>query len=224
MSAKSGTAFVPTQPQVNLLPPEVRAARGLKVVQRWLGLVVVIALGVAAGVVFLGTLAQRDADAKLADAQAETRDLMTERERYAEVPLVLGRLDTIKTARTIAMSTDVAWPAYLSAIAATAPPGVSIDVMAMTATTPMVVPNLPIDALQAINVGTITFTAKSLTVPDTQAWVMALATVPGFADPWFSSATITEIEGTPFYTVTATVQINEQAYTHRYAETDEVGD
>jgi hypothetical protein len=93
---------------------------------------------------------------------------------------------------------------------------VRIENLRYDGVTPMVLPAGPADALSAWSVGTISFTAQSATLFDTEAWLRALTTVPGFADPWFSAATLTETEGAIYYAVTATVQVNEQAYALRF--------
>jgi len=223
MKARAQAMAAATLPQVNLLPPEVRAARGLKVVKRWLAVAVAFSLLLGAGLVGLAVLAQRAADGELRDAQADADRLMTEQEKYAEVPVVLRQLDSIKLAREVGMSTEVLWSGYLSAIAATAPAGVSIENFIVSSTTPMMLPTAPVNPLQALSAGTITFTADSLTNPDTEAWLDGLETIPGFADAWFSGSTITEADGTAFYTVSATVQFNEQAFAGRFAPTEEEG-
>ena len=58
-------------------------------------------------------------------------------------------------------------------------------------------------------------------MPDTAAWLDALSTVPGFVDAWFSSATIGDQDGTTVYTVNATVQLDNTAFAHRFAATEE---
>lgn len=223
MSAKKQAMVASPLPQVNLLPPEVRAARGLKVVKRWLGMTVVVALVLAAGLVGWAALQEKNASTQLADAQAETARLMAEQAKYAEVPVVLGQLDAIKKARQIGMSTEVLWSPYLAAIAATAPEGVSIDLIQVATTTPMMEPSVPADPLEAPSAGTVTFTADSLTLPDTKAWLDGLETVPGFADAWFSDALITQVNDVTFYTVSATVQFDDTAYSGRFAPTAEEG-
>lgn len=220
MSARP-TAQGPTVAQVNLLPPEVRAKRGLARTKRWLGATVVLALLLAGGVVALAWTAQNAADEELRLAEEDTQRLLAEQAKYGEVPAVLSELDAIKTSRTIAMSTEVLWPQYLAAIAATAPEGVSIKTLNVAGATPMLLPAPPVNPLQAPSVSTVTFSASALTVPDTGAWLDGLETIPGFADAWFSSATETEEEGLTLYSVGVTVQIDEQAYAQRFVTEEE---
>lgn len=220
MSARTSTPAGVGLPQVNLLPPEVRAKRGLVRVKRWLAVGLALAVLVAAGGVVMAMLAESAAEAQLAEQQAETDRLVQEQQKYAEVPLLLGQLDQVSAARTFGMSTEVLWPDYLSAIAATAPPGVAIDLLSASAAAPGIPAALPTDALAAVSVANIAFEAESLTLPDTAAWLDGLASIPGFSDAWFSSATVSEEEGLVYYAVSATVQINEQAFAGRFDETE----
>lgn len=205
------------QPQVNLLPPEVTAGRRLKVIKRWLGIALVLVLVVCAGGFAYAKLVESKAQADLADAQAETQRLQAEQQKYAEVPRVLGALDDTKIVRAIGMATDVDWWAYYSAITAALPPNVSIDSLVVTSTTALDPAAAPANPLQAESVGRIDFVGRSLTVPDTAAWLDALDAVPGFSDAWTSAANVTEnADGTVFYNVTVGVQVTAAAYSHRF--------
>ncbi len=208
-------------PQVNLLPQEVRAARSLGIVKRWLG------AGLAGTVVLVGLgygaaqLSRSAADSELADAQAETARLKTEEAKYAEVPRVLTALGLTQQAREIGMSTEISWRTYLDTITAVLPPEVAIETFSLTGLAPSEPLPGTTDALQAPSVGSITFQGESRTVPDTAAWLEALATVPGFSDPWVSSVTVTEREGTVFYSVTGSVQLDATTFAGRFIEDEE---
>ena len=215
-SAK-GAVVISPWPQVNLLPPEVRASRALRVVKRWLAIVLVVAILASAGVVAFAILAQRGADRELADAGLRTEQLNAERSKYADVPLVLAAVDATKLARTRGTSTEVIWTPYLQAIAATAPAGVSVSNISVVSPWPAVTGTTTGSPFAAPGVGTITFTARSLTVPDTAAWLDGLETVPGFADAWFSDAT-RSTDAVTFYEVSGTVQLTEQAWALRFAD------
>jgi Tfp pilus assembly protein PilN len=215
-----GALLAPALPQVNLLPPEVYAARTLSRVKRWLAFVVVLALLIAAGIVVLGMLTEQAAEDELATEQLRTETLLEEQKQYAEVPFVLSQLDNIRAARELGMSTEVLWRDYVAAIAATAPQGMSIDTVNILASSPMELPPAPMTPLDEEAVGTITFTARSLTVPDTAQWVEGLAAVPGLTNAWFSSATIAEEEELAYYSVSGTVQITTEARADRFVEAE----
>ncbi len=219
----SSSGAIARQPQVNLLPPEIRAARGLKTVKQLLGLVVVLVLGLCAMAYVFAMLDKGRAADGLAEAQAETTRLQAEQQKYAEVPQVLGQLSTTKTARELGMSTEVLWAPYYGALAAVLPPNVSFDNLAVTQATPMTAAPGPSTPLQALSIGQVQFTARSATLPITADWVDALDSIPGFGDAWVSSATITQDaeSGVTYYNVSASVQVRDTAYALRFAADQE---
>lgn len=218
MSAKQSAVQAPALPQVNLLPPEVKAARGLAATKRWLALGVLVAVLMSAGLVVKATFDQSSADDKLTNAQNDTARLNAQKAQYAEVPAVLNELQRAKDARELGMSTEVLWRSIVRAIAATTPPGVRIDTMRTVSATPMVLPAAPVDPLAAAGISTITFTAQSVTIPDTEAWLRALSTIPGFSDAWFSQEIISADGDAVFYNLNAVVLVTDQAYAERFSK------
>ncbi|MBO1750449.1 fimbrial assembly protein [Actinotalea sp. BY-33] len=204
-------------PQVNLLPPEVRAGRQLGRVKTWLGITVLVVILVAGLLFVSASFAATQAQNELTEVQDTNQALLAEQAQYAEVPRVLGQLSEATEARELGMSTEVLWRPYLRAVAATAPAGVSFDTFGVSAATPTSPAAAPIDPLQMPSVGTLTFTARSLTLPDTADWLEQLAQVPGFSDPWLGSAQITDESGV-YYQLTGTVQITDEAYAQRFID------
>ncbi len=204
-------------PQVNLLPPEVRAARGLRSTKRILVLALVGVVGVCGVGFAVSTVTAAAAVTRLADAQAETTRLMLEQAEYAEVPRVKSALSETHRAIRLGMSTEIQWKSYLDAITAVLPEGVSVDVLTTTGATPMTGNPAGANPLQPASTGQITFTVRSLTVPNTASWIEALDSVPGLAGAWTSAVTITADEaGTTYYDVSASVQVLDTAYSHRF--------
>ncbi len=208
-------------PQVDLLPQEIRDARRLRVLRRWLGVgllvVVLVALIAYAGALYLAG----EARSRLADAQAETSRLVAEQATYAAVPLVLGQIASVEDTRESGTSTEVLWAPYLGSLRAVTPVGVSYDSISADTGSPAAPWSGSVDPLGGAAVGQISFSARAQTLPDVAAWSDALETVPGFADPWFSSATITDEDGI-HYQVTCTVDLTEAAYAQRFAPDAEV--
>jgi len=214
------TALGPARPQVNLLPPEVRAARGLRKVKHWLGISLVVTVVVCIGVFGFGLVSVSQANTELGVAQNETARLNRETTKYAEVPKVLDALGKVRTARALGMSTEVSWKPLLEAMGAVLPRGVSIDKLSVSGATPMIGAEPPSDPLQAASVGKIAFTARSATLPDSAAWMDALDSVPGLSDSFVSAATVASEGASTYYVVQATVQFTDQAYADRFAATD----
>mgnify|MGYP001159375209 CR=1 FL=1 len=222
---KAQTSLVEGLPQVNLLPPEVRAARGLQSIKKWLAIAILVVLVVCA---LLWLWAQSVASAAQGDlerAQQETARLTTEQAKYAEVPRVQQQLAEAERARQIGMATDVVWKTYLDAIAAVLPETASIDTFAVTGATPMTAPELSADPLQAPSVGQISFGVRSVTVPDSAALIDALNSIPGFSDAFVSSVTTEsdEVSGV-FYGVQASVRFTTDVYSKRFLPQDDAAD
>ncbi len=120
-SRSSNTSLRVTLPQVNLLPPEVRAARGLAVTKRWLlislGLVAVLCVGGYG----LALVEQANATTSLNAAQTETMSLQAEIAKYAEVPQVKQQLADAQAAREVGMSTEIFWQERIAAVTAVLP-------------------------------------------------------------------------------------------------------
>lgn len=204
-------------PQVNLLPASVRAARGFKTIGRWLviyGLVVFVVLG---GVLFFAWSAHQDAKSELQAQEDRRETLLLEQRKYAHVPLVIAEVENTQNALWFATSTEVMWGPYFRALAAVAPEGVSYDSMAYTGASAIEPPSVEGAVFSERTVGAISFVARSLTVPDTAAWVENLNAVPGFQDAWFSDATISAVEEETYYLVNGSVSVTERAWAKRFA-------
>jgi len=203
-------------PQVDLLPPEVRAGRRLRRTKEWLSLMVVCVLLASIGGYAAAMFSAAAAQTELDGVHQETSRLMASQVKYAEVPKVLGGIASLQATRTAGMSTEVLWKPYLDALRAVTPAGVSMDNVTVTAATPMQAAAAVVDPLAPANVGQVSFTARSLTMPDTAAWLVALASVPGLAHPLFSTMSLTESGGASYYQVTATVALTDQAFARRF--------
>lgn len=219
----AGTAISGTLPQVNLLPPEVRAARGLRTTKRWLLIGLGVTAVVAVGIYGLALLDRGAASSELTQAQDRTSTLQAEQSKYAEVPMVLGALGTAQSARQLGMATDIDIKAYTDGITAVLPANVSIEDLSFTVATATTPPAGTVPVGQGPSVGQVSFTGRSSTVPDTAAWVDALNSVPGFANAWVSAVTIGEDETGIFYQVMSSVQLTAGALSHSYDPKDGEG-
>lgn len=208
-------------PQVNLLPPEVRAARGLRVLKRWLAVGLVVVLTVCVMAYAAALLVASSARAELTEAQDATAALQAEQLKYAEVPVVLNALTSTKAARELGMSTEVAWKPYLDALAAVLPADVSIETLSITGATPVTAGPIPGDPLQAPSMGSIEFSGRTAEFLGSPAWVDALESIPGLSSARVTSVSVGESEGTTFYTIGSTIQFTESAYLRRFVATTE---
>jgi len=215
---RSTQSLVTGLPQVNLLPPEVRAARGLQSIKRWLVIALLVVLVVCALMWLWAQSVQSGAQADLENAQQETARLTQEQAKYAEVPRVQAQLVQAALGREIGMTTDVVWKPYLDAIAAVLPEGASIDTFGMTGATPMTGAPEVSDVLAAPSVGQLAFGARSVAVPDAAALMDALDSIPGFSDAFVTSVQVQtdEVSGV-YYAIQAQVQFDSTVYSGRYS-------
>ena len=212
----------PVLPQVNLLPPEIRAGRQLSNLKSWLGVALLITVLAAGGLVVTSQLSLRSAQDALANTEDENAALVARQAEYAEVPTVLNQLENTTNARLVAMAAEVDWRPYIMAIAATAPAGVSIDNLAVSP--PGVGAVSTSGDISDLVVAVVTFQGRSATLPDTAAWLDGLAAVPGLADPWFTSAGLQSQNDIGYYAVTGTVNVTYEGLAMRFVPTEEPAD
>jgi len=233
-SATSGRADLarlgaPPLPQVNLLPPEVRASRRLGRTKAWLGVGILLVVLLIGGGYVLAALARADAAAELADAEAEAQRLVSEQAQYAEVPRIKAQIGRGKEARLAATATEVFWTDYVRAIQAVLPAEVRITEL----TTQMPGPGdegMPSGSpLDMPNIGTVAFMAEARALPDMAAWMDGLNSIPGFGSATYSTATLTDDEGVAIYEIAVEIRVDERVFAGRFLETpdeadDEAGD
>jgi Tfp pilus assembly protein PilN len=209
-------------PKVNLLPPEIVDGRRLAGLKKLLGggLLVVVAAcagGTAWAQAGVGS-AQTDLDA----AHARGTVLQSEQAEYAQVPRILGLIDTAAAARGKAMADDVLWYGFLSDLSLSTPTGVSLQTLEMTMDG-SAAPGSATDPLAPTGVGQVTFTGKAQHFPDVAAWLEAVGAVHGLDGSTLQSAT-RATNGAPAggtaggdaITFTSTIQVTSKALTHRY--------
>lgn len=215
---KAATVLVaPATAQVNLLPAEIREARSLGVVKRWLLAsvgVTVFAVGTVAGVAQVQT---RVAASELSVADAETVQLLAQQGPYAEVTTVRDQLDTLTAARGYALDHEVLWADYLQALLAVTPPGVGISTFDYRGATPIAAAPPSTDPLVGTGVGTVAFTALAQDVPNTADWADAIDAVPGLSDARIDVVALDQSPAAALgYRISGTFQVSAAALSHRF--------
>lgn len=211
----------PPQPQVNLLPPEVRSRRALGRVKVLLAGVLALVLLASAGGYVVASLEVNNAENDLQQANERVQDLLAQQSQYAEVPRIRSQIAAISEARLFATSTELMWATYWRAIEAVTPPGWTLQSLQTTLPRPGETMMPSTNLLGAPSVGTITFVGRASVVPDIADWMDGLERIPGFVDAWFSNAQITEENGVVYYEVGATVQVDASAFSGRFVPTGE---
>jgi hypothetical protein len=203
------------EPRVDLLPLEVRKERKAKVMRRRLGVgvvgVVIVMVLAAGGAMLLSVQAQL----QLLVEQSRTAELLTEQGKYIEVRKVQEQVGLVQAAQQVGVSTEIDWKKYLEGVQATLPSSVTIDAVTVDSASPLAIYGQPTAPLQGSRVATVSFTAKSGTLPDVPTWLTALATLPGYADALPGSVNLDEATNT--YTVNITMHVNDAAFSKRFA-------
>jgi len=216
-TATPQSGLLMAHPQVNLLPPEVRTARGLKSTKRLLGISLVGVVLLCGGGFVLASTVEQSAQDRLAEADATTAALQAEAQQYAELPRIREQIDRVTTLRAYGMGPDVEWTPYISAVAVLLPPDARIEAFTMTLGNPVEAPSEATDPLQpGDSVGRLELVGRTTVLPDAAAWMDALAQVPGFSDARVSSAQTAEADGSTFYRVTVSVQVMPSAFSGRF--------
>jgi hypothetical protein len=201
--------------RADLLPREVRVQRKVKVVRRRLGFFVILLIVIMLGATALARSLADQAQANLAIEQANTRSLMMMQHKYVEVRKVQQQIELIQAAEQVGAATEINWEQYLGAVQSTLPANVSLDTINIDSITPFSAYSQATAPLQGARVATLTFTAKSSTLPQVPTWLDALATLPGYADA--SPGSVTRDE-TGAYSVSITLHINQSAFTNRLVQ------
>jgi hypothetical protein len=201
--------------RADLLPREVRVQRKVKVVRRRLGFFVILLIVIMLGATALARSLADQAQANLAIEQANTRSLMMMQHKYVEVRKVQQQIELIQAAEQVGAATEINWEQYLGAVQSTLPANVSLDTINIDSITPFSAYSQATAPLQGARVATLTFTAKSSTLPQVPTWLDALATLPGYADA--SPGSVTRDE-TGAYSVSITLHINQAAFTNRLVQ------
>jgi len=211
----------PPAPQVNLLPPEVKVRQAMGGIRLRALLIVVLVMAVTGVVTIASLLGLADAEAEVAEKEARVQALQTEMAQYSEVPRIKAEVEAARTARDFATSGELPWARYLRAIQAVAPEDWTLTELSVTLPRPMEDPQTSANPVAAPSVATISFSGRALTLPDVAAWLEGMENIPGLSDPFFSTATITEEDGTVFYETMATVEITLDALADRFGAEEE---
>ena len=201
--------------RVDLLPPEVLFARNAKIIHRRLGFTVFLVVILMIGVTALVRAQAIQARANLSIEEANTSSLLLQQRKYGQVQKVQNEIANIQAAQQVGTSTEINWEQYLTSVQATLPPNVTLDTVNIDSATPFAPYTQATAPLQGSRIATLSFTARSSTLPEVPAWLNALTTLPGYADASPGSVTRSD-SGT--YSVNITMHINQAAFTHRFAK------
>ena len=210
---KKETLVVGGDSRVDLLPVEVRQSRKARVVRRRFGFMVFLLVLLMVGGTALVRAQAVQAKKNLSIEESNTKFLAMQQQKYGEVQKVQEETDTVLAAQHVGTSTEINWEKYLTAVQATLPANVTLDSVNIDSATPFAPYTQASAPLQGSRIATLSFTAKSSTLPQVPARLIALTSLPGYADASPGSVIRNE-SGT--YAVSITMHINQTAFTNRF--------
>jgi Tfp pilus assembly protein PilN len=180
-----------------------------------LAVVAVVALITIGGIV-LATVHAQTSQARLAQEQIRTQELLDQQLEYLEVTTLSREAETIVEARVIGASTEILWRDYMQAVSATVPEGSTITVLSVRSSSPMELMLPPTAPLQEPRVATLTLSLRSSDLSTVSAWIGTLPSLTGFAD-----ATLTTVQPSDAGVIAnVTVNVNAEAFANRFVETE----
>lgn len=221
---RDGLAIGGALPRVNLLPPEIRAARNFRKVQAGLVAAVMASVAVAGAGFVAARSSVGGAQAQLSAAQSETAALQRKTATYAGMTATYQRAAAARTLLTTAMGQEVLTSRMLSDLPSLLPEGVWLSGVTFTqagSSTSVTSASSPgaRTAASGAAVGTISFTGAASSHPQVAAWLDALAKEKGFGSPQLTNSTEVLLGGTKVVNWTVTVTLSSDVLSGRYTKT-----
>jgi hypothetical protein len=200
---------------VDLLPPSVRDRRALQALRGKVGVglvlvVLVIALGYVASIVNAA-----HASSLAAAAEDERIAIQQELASYSEVATIRSETESIRSAVTTVMESDVLWADQVRAVEAALPAGTVVASFAVEAVDGAAATSTPFTVDGAV--GASSFTVTTPTLPDMAQMLDSLEAIPGVAVVEFTSSSIVDADGT--YSTSGRIVFGQDALSGRYAST-----
>ncbi|NAZ74898.1 hypothetical protein GTQ99_05590 [Kineococcus sp. T13] len=211
--------------RVDLLPREVAAARGSRLLRIALGAGLAVVAGVACAATLVTAGHVSTAEEALAAEQQRTLQLQQAQRAYADVPVVLAQLEDAEDVRRQVTAGDVPTYLLLDQLAARAPldlaltavevavdagsaAGAAASSAAGSATAPAAGAAAEVvgtDPLAVAGIGTVSVTGQTKSQAQVAAFMDAVDTVGGMTGTRLSSSTLDPTTGLITFTTTATL-------------------
>lgn len=210
---------IPLLAQVNLLPPEVEEKRARVNFMKLAGVIAGVGIIAAVGWGIFTEMQVSNAEEELNVELNRGTKLLVEKQKYAEVPIVLDQLTRSKTAEIVGMATEVNWKSYTDGLIAVLPEGSTIDTIGVEAMTLLESAPASDESLapEDQHIGQMIITGRSPVVPDSGTWLTALEQIPGFIQPRLAVSTYdAPSPNQESYTFTITIQLTPDIYSNRF--------
>lgn len=211
----------------DLTPPELLAERRAAVVRKYvvitLAALIVLVVLLFAFAFFKKSAAQHAVN----QAQDTTTGLQGELRQYADVVTMQGSVTQVKGQVATLLKTDVDVPALLANLQGALPPGVAINNLSITISSPTAAGAGPaaggtgsnLDPGPAVHIGSVQIGGNAGKLTDVSTFVDKLRTLKGVVEPYPASNT----EAGTGVTFSIQATLTSDLFTHRFDVTDQPG-
>jgi len=205
-------------PRIDFLPTEIKERKANYKKRRSLVVLVIGAAALCIGGYAYSMSIVSQAATNLESAQSETQAILKQQVEFAEAATIDKDLIATQNAKIVGSGTEILWKKYLDGVSAVLPGGAvitqySIDSQSATDSAPTTF--LP---LEKPRVASMNFSVSVPSLPVADEMLVALETLPGFADATASSIAAGE-DGNGFV-VTVLLNINSEALEKRFFTTE----
>ena len=207
-------------PRINLLPPEIAEAAKFRRFQFAMGGAVAAAVVIVGALYVHGQSSVSSAQDELDNAQAQQTTLQQTLASLHGVQDVYAQVAAKQAMLTQAMGQEVRWSRYLADLSLRVPDKVWLTNVTATETATGLTgaaPVAPTTPGTTAGIGTITFAGIAFSHDDVAAWLDVLAKERGFAEPYFSNSTETQIGPRTVVNYTSSVVMTDEAKSGRFA-------
>lgn len=218
------TAGVAAIPRVNLMPPEIAEAERFRRLQVMMGLAVLVAVVLVAGLYMHARSGVSSAKQQLSAAQAAHGSLETQLNGLSQVSATYAAVHAKQGLLQQAMGQEIRWSYVLNDLSLRLPANVWItQINAAETTAPgatqggsssATAPTLPGTTVTPL--GAVDFRGVAMKHDDVATWLDSLAKEKGFAQPTFQNSTESTIGAQGVVDYSTSVLLDPSALSNRY--------
>ena len=207
------------EPRVQLLPPSVKEREKSRAARRMMGLLVILAVvaaGAGTGFAFLLTT---QAEARLAEAQILTLDILAQQGQYSQGAQVAGQVSATEAARQTVTANEVDWLALTTEVLSYLPCDCIAADIALSGPAPWEPALIPEGPLRPPRIATMTLDLVSPSYSSAADFLNAVRSMEGIAD---AVITTTKLDGGE-YSTTVVLTFDASVLALRYAPATDGG-
>jgi hypothetical protein len=209
------------EPRVQLLPPFVAQRAKARSAARLGVMFVILGIAIAGGMFVLGFFRIASAGIALADASAETQNILQQQNEYRIATDTAQMVQQTSETQLVATSYEIDWADLLLNVQSFLPAGGTIQNVTATNQAPWAASLAIEDPLRTPRIASIEIVVNTASIPEAVALVERLRDLDGFADAVLTTSAV-GVDGRA--TTTIVLTLSTEAVSGRFLETDEAED